>query len=573
MKIQVKLEHFLIGVAATVAAFCIIAVGAPYLLAGQNNTTLVFADTALTASRNGRVAGVSAATILSQPTLSWDGYTWSPVYVTYGSDSQNGNGQWYVDGSTLKQDQVSALHYKIIATSMTPGSDYEVTANVALRSGNQFGVCARLDTAGNGYCFALGDNSDVFFAHFRNGDQNPTVGKVASTSGRSLNTVYTLKFRVLGNRLYGKYYPAGSPEPSSWMIDTIDTEFTSGQVGFFTYGSQPTIESVSVSSVTLPPTPPPTVADLTPTPITYTQSASVVKTGDSVAFFSGIKNQGGIDSGIYNIKWLVDGQLVAEHGLFSLAANKTYRSTADANLQILWTATPGTHTIQFVVDSSNMVTESYEDNNSVSITVTVAAPTSAVVACDNAGQIGNNQFIGCVWKWRDNSVLPTAPDDGTSAGNAPAGPVVLSGPVPQTATVLSFDWPYPSEPPINAFSGKDYYTARWRSNFTFDPGTYRFTGGADDGIRVRVNGATKIDQWYRGSYHDGSFDMTFNSRQNAQIDVDYFEHIWTGTVKFGWTATSPVAPLSIRLTSTPPAEDRKSTRLNSSHSSISCAVF
>ena len=79
MKIQVKLEHFLIGVAATVAAFCIIAVGAPYLLAGQNNTTLVFADTALTASRNGRVAGVSAATILSQPTLSWSGYTWSPV--------------------------------------------------------------------------------------------------------------------------------------------------------------------------------------------------------------------------------------------------------------------------------------------------------------------------------------------------------------------------------------------------------------------------------------------------------------------------------------------------------------
>ena len=1079
MKIQVKLEHFLIGVAATVAAFCIIAVGAPYLLAGQNNTTLVFADTALTASRNGRVAGVSAATILSQPTLSWSGYTWSPVYVTYNNDSTNGYGNWYVDGATLKQDTMSALHYKILATSMTPMSDYEVTANVALRSGSQFGVCARLDTAGNGYCFALGDNSDVFFAHFRNGDQNPTVGKVVSTSGRSLNTVYTMKFRVLGNRLYGKYYPASSPEPSSWMIDTIDTEFTSGQVGFFTYGSQPTIKylninpilselnvsldlvsspasgtavipgtadvrmasyklsassggDVTVSDLTVqapailyryfanarlyvdgvqvgstisvpgssllfsnlglrvpangskivtlkvstsaaapagsqfsfdlmdvtagvnvkglpvagprlifqnetltasldPNTPPAqTVAPgstgiaflitrlkatggdvrvnqirlglkasgsvsqltnvtvwrgttqigpstiLTPnygiivfsTPQTIVggqtdswtiradvpsgvsgearvtlEEASGVGVGSglvlsasgvpvvgntmiigssSILWASGaidtpqetvppgsrdiivgrydlratngdvavsgvvfatilpdyitpsncpftnirlFNNQNQIGTALavfdagpgcvatFPVSFTIPGgsrtvlslyvdvattaqngqeyifrltdvttasrtnnlpvsgrpltigpinstksvvKLLSPNGGEQVRAGQTYAiqwsqrnvngvsigySTCSSCLDWIdgayptdakastgtyqWTvpdnflvgySIPFPKAFRIVVTGGNMdesdgdiylVSPSFDTpsivllspnggekweagkvyevkwgasnvptsntdvyfvlsvfSSSVGRTIAFAevpadlrsyqfailkdapsasdnifsiqtcrpggcllpynpyfamdksdgpfsiVPPTTAYLCSNSNAIGNNQFVGCVWKWQDNNTTdPVSVDSGTPAGDAPAGPVVLSSPVPQTATALSFDWPYPAEPSINQYAGKDYYTARWRSNFTFDPGTYRFTGGADDGIRVRVNGATKIDQWYRGSYHEGSFDMTFNSRQQVQIDVDYFEHIWTGTVKFGWTLASADAQPSVTLLS------------------------
>ncbi|MEK9175430.1 MAG: dockerin type I domain-containing protein, partial [Patescibacteria group bacterium] len=168
---------------------------------------------------------------------------------------------------------------------------------------------------------------------------------------------------------------------------------------------------------------------------------------------------------------------------------------------------------------------------SAPFSVVTPISTTTAVPCSYAGRVGVSQFVGCVWKWAGDMDPKTA-DDGISAGDAPV------------ANTLNFSWPYPNDPPINQYAGNDNYSARWKGNFTFKSGTYRFTGGADDGIRVRVNGITKIDQWARGEYREASFDMTFNTQQVVNIEVDYYEHIWSGAVKFGWApvTVSPPAP-------------------------------
>jgi subtilase family serine protease len=108
------------------------------------------------------------------------------------------------------------------------------------------------------------------------------------------------------------------------------------------------------------------MADLTPTAITYTPTNPVA--GNVIAFDSGVKNQTLVDSGQFNIKWFVDGVQVG-YGLHVAVAGNT--TMLNGNSSFNWTATAGTHTIQFSVDVDNGVVETNEGNNSTSITITV----------------------------------------------------------------------------------------------------------------------------------------------------------------------------------------------------------
>jgi hypothetical protein len=42
---------------------------------------------------------------------------------------------------------------------------------------------------------------------------------------------YSLRFRVVGDMLFARVWPSGTPEPAAWMITIADTTFQSGQVG------------------------------------------------------------------------------------------------------------------------------------------------------------------------------------------------------------------------------------------------------------------------------------------------------------------------------------------------------
>src|SRR3989338_3413335 len=68
MKIQIKLEHFLIGTAAIIAIFYVTAIGSPFLLA-KNNSEGTTVDTILTV-QNGQVAGVDMTALSPTPYIS-----------------------------------------------------------------------------------------------------------------------------------------------------------------------------------------------------------------------------------------------------------------------------------------------------------------------------------------------------------------------------------------------------------------------------------------------------------------------------------------------------------------------
>jgi hypothetical protein len=102
-------------------------------------------------------------------------------------------------------------------------------------------------------------------------------------------------------------------------------------------------------------------ADLEPTAITY--DVSVVQAGQSVYFDSGVENQGAVDSGVFNIKWLVDGQEVGAYG--SHAGVPAKSTVMDGNSQFTWTFdSPGTYKLTFAVDADDHVQcEANESDN------------------------------------------------------------------------------------------------------------------------------------------------------------------------------------------------------------------
>lgn len=193
-------------------------------------------------------------------TLSFGGYNWTPLYVTFGSNYANGYGNWIVDQEGMKQETASSLHYKIVARSMAAMSDYDVQAVVRFRSGSEIGLCGRMDDNGRGYCLttAWGGSNTATLSIFKNADQDVNYMDVDGWPQVPIspNTDYILKLRFQGNMIYGKAYPAGGTEPD-WQMKVSDTQFSSGKIGFYSYAGRPIIKSVSV--VGLSQTTPPTV--------------------------------------------------------------------------------------------------------------------------------------------------------------------------------------------------------------------------------------------------------------------------------------------------------------------------
>ena len=88
----------------------------------------------------------------------------------------------------------------------------------------------------------------------------------------------------------------------------------------------------------------------------------------------------------------------------------------------------------------------------------------------------------------------------------------------------NFDWGNGS--PSTSLLGNDDYSINWTKSENFDgPGTYRFTVGSDDGVRLYVNGALVINNWNAQSYNGSirTADVVINDPCNVQLEMDYYE--------------------------------------------------
>ena len=80
----------------------------------------------------------------------------------------------------------------------------------------------------------------------------------------------------------------------------------------------------------------------------------------------------------------------------------------------------------------------------------------------------------------------------------------------------------------------DNFSARWSRQVTFAPGRYRFYALADDGVRVRLDGATIIDQW-----HDSDGQRVYTADVNLDgtrnVVVEYYERGGNARIHFWWS--------------------------------------
>ena len=98
----------------------------------------------------------------------------------------------------------------------------------------------------------------------------------------------------------------------------------------------------------------------------------------------------------------------------------------------------------------------------------------------------------------------------------------------------------------------DDFSVRWTRKLSFQPGLYRFSARADDGLRVYLDNQLIINEW-----HDSSGSTLYQAEQNLSgertLKVEYYEHAGKADVTLTWVQLSPTStPTATRpATSTP----------------------
>lgn len=96
----------------------------------------------------------------------------------------------------------------------------------------------------------------------------------------------------------------------------------------------------------------------------------------------------------------------------------------------------------------------------------------------------------------------------------------------------------------------DNFGVRWSRWAHFEAGGYRFSGRADDGLRVYLDGRLILDEW-----HDSDAarihvtDQTVSAGPHALL-VEYYERSQRALVKLGWERLPPTATPTLTLTPT-----------------------
>jgi hypothetical protein len=122
-------------------------------------------------------------------------------------------------------------------------------------------------------------------------------------------------------------------------------------------------------------------------------------------------------------------------------------------------------------------------------------------------------------------------------GACPAGAVCTATGIPG----INFNWG--SGPAIvngiTMLNGQvNDFSARFTSSQGLVPGTYTFTVTADDGVRVRINGQTRVDRFVQGPPVTDTFTEVVTTTP-VLIEVDYVEYNQTALIQVQWALTAP----------------------------------
>ncbi len=111
----------------------------------------------------------------------------------------------------------------------------------------------------------------------------------------------------------------------------------------------------------------------------------------------------------------------------------------------------------------------------------------------------------------------------------------LSGPAAVTRCESAINNSWGSAAPAGVPVGSDNFSVRWTQTAAFRSGRYTFHVTADDGIRVRVDGAIVLNDWADHSARTRTAGVVLTGG-NHTVTVEYYEHTGTATAKAYWSA-------------------------------------
>jgi len=118
----------------------------------------------------------------------------------------------------------------------------------------------------------------------------------------------------------------------------------------------------------------------------------------------------------------------------------------------------------------------------------------------------------------------------------------------RTDPAVNFNWQTGSpDPAVPA----DNFSARWSTTITFTAGTYRFRAGADDGVRVAIDGNLIINAWADATngFRVSEVDISLGAGPHALV-VDYYESSGNAGVQFSWIP-APAGPAPTAVPAVP----------------------
>jgi uncharacterized protein YgiM (DUF1202 family) len=106
----------------------------------------------------------------------------------------------------------------------------------------------------------------------------------------------------------------------------------------------------------------------------------------------------------------------------------------------------------------------------------------------------------------------------------------------RTDPAINFNWQTGSPDPAIP---SDHFSARWYGTFNFAAGTYTFRAGADDGIRVAIDGNIVINAWQDAvsGFQVRTADVVLGAGDH-NIIVDYYENLGNAGVQFSWSSST-----------------------------------
>jgi len=174
----------------------------------------------------------------------------------------------------------------------------------------------------------------------------------------------------------------------------------------------------------------------------------------------------------------------------------------------------------------------------------VYAFTFNVTAPANGPAVLSVQMVKELVAWFGERRDWSIPQGNTCSQAVPAGRwkgeyfsnTLLSGPPALTrddgAGFLSFDWGAGS-PGASCGIGPDRFSARWIRSASFEAGTYRFTVTSDDGFRLYLDAALRLEKWFDQAPATYNVDVPLTAGEHT-LRLDYYENLGGAVARLSW---------------------------------------